>query len=430
MFNEIFAHNQMDIYPFHMPGHKKNKFFFPQNLIDFDITEIPGMDVLSSPSGIIKSFLERVSDFYGSKESFFLVNGSSSGIVAAICTICNKETHMIIPRNAHVSVFNGLILSGANPAYIMPEITPDGLFGGIDPKLFDDIPNNAVVLIVSPTYEGFVSDIKLIAKKVHSKEGILIVDEAHGAHFAFNKYFPLTAIECGADIVINSLHKTLPAMGQTALLHVNSTKIDVNRLRFFINAVQTSSPSYILMSQCDFMLKKLWDLPEIFEDYISELKSFDDNRKRVGESAIFDVDSSKILFTLTSNEAENISNIMANEYKIQMEMASGQHILAMTSPADTKEGFKRLKNAIDSLGLSANYCSEIASNEKLFLPEVVMPLCEVIKMDSELVSLNESAGRISWEIISRYPPGVALVAPGERIPKNLSVNSSFIRVIK
>ncbi|MCL1842584.1 MAG: aminotransferase class I/II-fold pyridoxal phosphate-dependent enzyme, partial [Defluviitaleaceae bacterium] len=360
MYKQIFAQHSGDIYPFHMPGHKRNSEFFPPNLLSLDVTEIPGTDVLSAPDGIIKDFQQRLADFYNAKESFFLVNGSTTGIIASVCCLCNTEKKEILfaPRNAHVSLYNGLVFSGAVPVYYLPEITPDGLAGGVSPEVFDKMPRGATAFVVSPTYEGFVSDIAAISEKVHARDGVLIVDEAHGAHFPFHKSFPKPALALGADIVVNSLHKTLPTLSGCAVLHINhNVSVNASRMQFFINAVQTASPSYMHMTTADFTLKKLWAQPDLFEQYVERIAQIRlahadaecfkiSGCERIGTNAIFDVDKGKLLYTLNSLTAEKFSETLAREYKIQAETAVGRHLLFMTSVADTQNGFDRLKNAL------------------------------------------------------------------------------------
>jgi len=446
MYEQIIKYLAKDIYPFHMPGHKRNPQFVPPNLLDLDMTEIPGMDVLSSPTGIIRELQTEIAQFYGAEHSFLLVNGSSAGILAAVCATCADGDTLVVPRNAHASVYNAMVMSGAMPKYIMPQMTADGLAGGIAPSAFDELPKGAAVLIVSPTYEGFVSDISAIASRVHSKGGVLIVDEAHGAHFPFSKVFPPSALSQGADIVIQSLHKTLPAPSQCALLHVKGPRIDINRIKFLINAVQTSSPSYILMSVCDYMLRKLWQQPNFFEDYMYRLEKIRTHlpgeksaaalrlsgMERVGENAIYDIDIGKLLFTShTGLSAEALAKMMANEYKVQMEMAAGRHILAMTSVADTDEGFNRLKVAID--GLNSKLPAIDVKDSLLppfFMPEFVIPPRQAVRLPSKEVPWEDAIGQVSGQLIAKYPPGIALVAPGERIPDGLPYQQETVRVIK
>ena len=437
MYTKIKDYLKQDIYPFHMPGHKRNPSFMPKNLLSLDMTEIPDMDVLSMPTGILLDMQQRMAEFYGAFKSYFLVNGSSAGIVAAICACAThkKDSPIVIPRNAHVSVYNGLVLSGATPIYVMPEIKPNGLAGGINPNNYIDIPYGATVLVVSPTYEGFVSDIKTIADNVHARNGILIVDEAHGAHFPFHKSFPANALSQGADIVINSLHKTLPALSQCAVIHAQGKLVDYNRLQFYINAMQTSSPSYILMATSDYMLKMLWEHPYLFDEYITRLEKFRGSvpnsraplylyKAKKGEFSIYDIDPSKLLFNTTIHNAEYISNIFASTYKVQMEMAQANFLLAMTSVADTDKGFTRLKRAVQSLAFArlskSNFDKAMQINSdqpNIFptLPKVIFTPQEARQYDTIQLPLKDCIGQVSAELIAEYPPGIVLLAPGELI---------------
>ena len=440
MYKEIAGYLQKYIYPFHMPGHKRNPLFFPPNLQSLDLTEIPGMDVMGSPSGIIRELQQNIAKFYGADYSFLLVNGSSAGIIAAVSAMCADGDTLVVPRNAHTSVYNAMVISGATPHYIMPEVTQDGLPGGIKLEAFDDMPQGATALVVSPTYEGFVSDVSAIAAKVHEKGGVLIVDEAHGAHFKFADEFPMSAIDCGADIVVQSLHKTLPAPSQCAVLHVKGNRVDVDKLRFMINAMQTTSPSYIFMATCDYMLRKLWQEPRHFKNYIENLKIIRTTtsgalrlagRERVGQNAIFDMDIGKLLFENHSDiSGEDIAKMMSAEYKVEMEMATNQHILAMTSVADMDEGFERLSAAIQGINSRLSPSPKRTTSQNFILPEVIFSPRKAMQMPYEEIPWQGAAGRISAQLIAKYPPGIALVAPGERISKELLPINETIKVIK
>jgi len=441
------AYLSKEIYPFHMPGHKGNPMFIPQGLAKLDLTEIPGMDVLHKPTGIIGQLQESIADFYGADESHLLVNGSTAGIVSAISALCGEGRRIYAARNGHVSMYNGIALSGAVPIYLVPEKTPDGLTGGIKPELLDNMEEGAVVFIVSPTYEGFVSDIKEIAARVHSCGGVLIVDEAHGAHFKFSDTFPVSALDLGADIVVQSFHKTLPALGQMAVLHVKGTRIDRHRLRYFLQVLQTSSPSYMLMGQLDYILQMLWKRPEIFEAYVSRLKGLRmalansdglaiilSGRERVGQCGIYDIDPGKLLFnTNTEYKAEFIAEKLASQYRIQIEMAYREHLLAMTTVADTDEGMQRLWGAIGSLNIKMediHYEPENHIRTPRKLPEMVLTPGQAMGQEAEVVPWKMALGRISGEMLVVLPPGIPMVVPGERIPKGLMKLAPEVRVLK
>ncbi|MCL1883606.1 MAG: aminotransferase class I/II-fold pyridoxal phosphate-dependent enzyme [Defluviitaleaceae bacterium] len=422
MHKSISDYLARNIYPFHMPGHKGNMDFFPENFIKMDLTELPNLDVLSAPEGILRDFQSKIAEKFSADESFFLVNGSSAGIVAAICATCGENMPVFVPRNAHVSVYNGLVLSGANPIYNLPEITSDGLMGGV--SSFGEIPTGAVVFVVSPTYEGFVSDIKSIAKEVHKHGGILIVDEAHGAHFSFHEYFPKNALSQGADIVVNSLHKTLPAMSGCAVLHVQGTRINTARLKFFINAMQTTSPSYAMMGSCDYMLDMLWKNPDLFDRYVMRLEKFRRETsdflscgERKSKNSIHDIDMGKLLFSHNGT--------FKSSSEIQFEYVTKLHALAMTSVADTDEGFSRLKKVVCNFILNKR---EPIIIDPISIPKAVLTPRETMLQATEEIPSKDAIGRVSAEIIAKYPPGIALYAPGELI--STQPEKSLVRVVK
>jgi len=429
-----------------MPGHKRNPRFFLPELQAYDLTEIPGMDVLSEPTGFLRAMQERLAAFFvprGDRESFFLVNGASAGVVAAICAASGEGDTLFAARNSHASMYNGMMLSGAVPQYFYPQLRADGLVGGVDPAIFDDMPRGAVVFVTSPTYEGFVSDIAEIARRVHARGGLLIVDEAHGAHFAFHESFPRSATACGADIVVQSLHKTLPVPGQCAVLHVCSGRVDKARLRFWLNAVQTTSPSYMLMAAANYALQILWDNPHLFDEYVAQLKTFE-IPGLAGACGIFAVDPSKKLYRLPdalsktpstksqSSKAQNgnsLEQILARQYKLQVEMAREQYVLCMTSVADTEEGFARLRHAVAELGLQPPQASFTNSHTPHPPPEIAMPPRAAMQKSSQIIPLAQSIGRIAAELIAPCPPGIAIIAPGERITADIPIPRETIRVV-
>ncbi|MCD8301056.1 MAG: aminotransferase class I/II-fold pyridoxal phosphate-dependent enzyme [Clostridiales bacterium] len=275
-------YSKSDIYPFHMPGHKRQRMgdFVPE---DIDITEIEGFDDLHHAEGILMEGQQRLALACGADESFYLVNGSTAGILSAICGCIEKGDRILIGRNCHKSVYNAAYLMEAKVEYLYPEPTDFGIQGAIPPEQVEDMmtqhPDIRVVVITSPTYDGIVSDIGAIAEIVHGHDGILIVDEAHGAHFGFSDGFPKKAIALGADLCVESLHKTLPAYTQSAALHMKRTAGDAesadiqrgeqdssnsagsgdgslyrfnpDRVKRYLDIFQSSSPSYVLMAGID-----------------------------------------------------------------------------------------------------------------------------------------------------------------------------------
>ena len=259
--HKLQAYADSDYYPFHMPGHKRtDKLEFP-NPYSMDITEIEGFDNLHHPEGILKEAQMRASELFGSKASFYLINGSTSGILSAISAALPPRGALLMSRNSHKSAYHAAYLRELNTIYLMPAATEFGISGSISPasveQALQENPGIGAVFITSPTYDGIVSDIQAIAGIAHSHNLPLIVDEAHGAHFMFSRKFPSPALRCGADIAIQSLHKTLPCLTQCALLHVNSKRIGLSLIKRFLDIYQTSSPSYLLMSSIEQCLRFL-----------------------------------------------------------------------------------------------------------------------------------------------------------------------------
>ena len=419
------------IYPFHMPGHKRNPAFLPENLYNLDVTEHEETDNLHEPMGAIKKMLDGFAVKFGSDECFFLVNGSSCGILAAVCSACGEGDKIIVARNSHLSVYNALAFSGASPIYAQPEYTPAGFAGGFDASKIKK--GVKAVVVTSPTYEGYVSDIRSIAEKTHSCGAALIVDESHGAHFSFHGFFPETAISMGADIAINSLHKTLPAFSQCAVLHVRRGRVDMERLRLYLRAAQTSSPSYMLMASAEYALKLLWENDYYFDEYVKMLRKTRDalpggNAERAvrlakdvsGSYAIFCADKGKLMFEMNAGmTGSDACEILTKRFGLRMEFSGKNFFLAMTSVADTAEGFGRLTEAIENLNAESRYIYNGTSAPRPPDPVSNMTPREALSCEAETVGWEAAAGRVAGSFITKFPPGVPLAAPGEIITDEL-----------
>ena len=244
-----------DAYPFHMPGHKRQTMG-NWNCEAIDITEITGFDNLHHAEGILLEAQQRAAQTFGADESFFLVNGSTAGLLAAVCGTVKKGGRLLMARNCHKAVYHAVYLMELQTEYLYPEQTEFGIQGSIAPeqvqRMLEQYPDTQAILLTSPTYDGVVSDIAAIAEIVHAHQIPLIVDEAHGAHFGFSERFPKKAISYGADLCIESVHKTLPAYTQTALLHYRKNPwVDLERVKRYLGIYQSSSPSYVLMAGID-----------------------------------------------------------------------------------------------------------------------------------------------------------------------------------
>ena len=276
LIETLIQYNQSSYYPFHMPGHKRNSTLPFPDALSIDITEIDGFDNLHHPKGLLKTRMEYASKLYHADNSYFLINGSTCGILSAISAVTHTGDTILIARNSHKSVYHAAYLNQLHLIYLYPEsISNCEINGGISPeKLKQQLLNSPeikAVFLTSPTYEGIVSDITTIAEIVHMFHIPLIIDEAHGAHFGFCDAFPQSAITQGADLVIQSLHKTLPALTQTALLHQKGNFVCKTRLEKFLSIYQTSSPSYLLMASIDYCLTILENGEKLMQEYANRL---------------------------------------------------------------------------------------------------------------------------------------------------------------
>lgn len=436
LYSRLKAYSETDYYGFHMPGHKRNTGRFGEGLpYGIDITEIEGFDDLHHADGILKEAQEEAAVLYGAGETRFLVNGSTAGILSAILGCTEKGDQILVARNCHKSVYHAIFLNELEPVYIYPgfsrqfQLNTEISVSAVKAALTSHSRIKAVV-IVSPTYDGVVSDIEAIAETVHEKGIPLIVDEAHGAHFGFHPYFPENALKKGADVVIHSLHKTLPALTQTALLHMQGSLADRRKICSYLDMLQSSSPSYILMAgihECIRMLKE--EREELFEPYVENLKAMRGDLQRLKHFELAqteDYDRSKIVISVKNSgiNSRELYRKLLEEYHLQMEMAAGSYVLAMTSPGDTKEGFARLRDALLSLDASAGIRkdAEAENEETEGLPKnkaavTSAQAATVPKEERGQIELEKSCGFVSLEYAYLYPPGCPMIVPGEKISR-------------
>ncbi len=422
---------QSDVYPFHMPGHKRQlSGFFPYEL---DITEIEEFDNLHHAKGLLLEAQQYAAQMYQSRKAYYLVNGSTCGILAAISAATTKGGRILVARNCHKAVYNAIYLRGLKAEYVYPVATHYGIQGQIqaadvERKLVEK-PDIQAVVITSPTYDGLVSDIRAIADLAHAHGIPLIVDEAHGAHFGLDEAFPDNATVLGADAVIMSVHKTLPAPTQTALLHLCSDRIDVAKVEKFLGIYETSSPSYVLMVGIEESLRLADEAKGVrMKEYVRRLQAFrkkmrsltllsvPDRADFAGEEA-YAYDIGKLL--LVTNGAisgKALQEKLLKQYGLQMEMSSGNYVLAMTSFVDTEEGLERLADALLEIDatLTVTDQRELFTPEKIYRqPKKAMEIDEVQDGESTSVAFSEAEGRICADYIYLYPPGIPVIVPGE-----------------
>lgn len=442
LYRALEIYSQEDYYPFHMPGHKRNPDTVNTDLpFDRDITEIEGFDNLHHPEGILKKAQETAANVYGTKECYYSVNGSTAALLAAVSAAVPRKGQILVARNCHKAVYHALYLRNLIPTYVYPQMNQKWwINGGISPdkveRALAENPEIKAVLLTSPTYDGVVSDIEKIAEIVHRYEIPLIVDEAHGAHFHFSNYFPTSAAELGADLVIQSFHKTLPSMTQTAVLHNCSDRVDSRLIRRFMGIYQSSSPSYILMASMDACMEKMSsDGNEMFREFtkilekarrrLSECKYIRLVSPEIGTAGVFDYDRSKLLFSTryASMTGSELAQILLEKYHIQVEMETEHYVLALAAVGDSEEGFERLCQAIEEIDQEeAQKKKEKREAEEPKAGRTAytslsqfMSITDAMESESEIRKLEESVGRISAEFGYLYPPGIPLIVPGEQI---------------
>ena len=424
LYDKLLQYQSSEMYPFHMPGHKRRKDDFANPFL-IDITEIEGFDNLHHAEGILKDAQDRAAALYHSEETYFLVNGSTCGILAAVSACMTRGGKILMARNCHKAAYHAAYLRGLDIEYLYPEKEDIfGINGGIHEdiveKALEEFQDIQAVMITSPTYDGVVSNVEKIAQIVHRKGIPLIVDEAHGAHFGFHEYFPKSSVEMGADLVIHSLHKTLPSLTQTALLHVNGNRVDRECLRKFLDIYQTSSPSYVFMAgmdSCVCLLEKRGG--ELFESLRRNLEVFYKqteslgciylaNHGLMGKSGIHDFDRSKLVISarnagFTGNQ---LANLLRNRYHLELEMAGGSYGLALTSISDTEEGFLRLSEALKEIDACLeNKIEKNTEKSTLTIEDIVIKnevwcrIHEALESPGESVLLEKAEGKICREFV-------------------------------
>lgn len=448
LFDKLYKIAESDVYPYHMPGHKRQGWGkLPESMYGADITEIDGFDNLHQPEGVLRNLQNEAARLYGAEESFYLINGSTCGVLAAVSGALPAGGHILMARNCHKSAYHAAYLRNLAVSYLYPPYLEEyDIFDAVPPgrirAALEREPGIGAVMVVSPTYEGRVADIAAIAEIVHEKGIPLIVDEAHGAHLGLAEGHPENSCRLGADLVIHSLHKTLPSLTQTALLHVNGRLVDRGRLKRFLHIYQSSSPSYILMASIDNAIKYLESdgrgafgrFRILFENMMRtlagcrRLRFLPDHRDAgktgtdSGSRAVQDMGKLLISVKGTGLTGKRLYDILLERYHLQMEMASESYVLAMFTVNDKEEAYRRMTDALMEIdqSLAAGVGTGGRDDEsQTFRPEDLrtqaIPLWPAWDMDSELVALDEAVGRPVGEFVSLYPPGVPLLVPGERM---------------
>lgn len=426
-------YSRSETLPMHMPGHKRNISLAPylETLgAALDITEIPGFSNLHDPEGALAERMKDAAALWSSKRAWWLIGGSTAGLLAAIDAATKAGDKVLIARNCHKSVYNACMLCRLETAYIQPSLFPEHSFADrITPEQVEAAllanPDTRLVVLTSPTYEGLRSNIPAISEIVHRHGAILLVDEAHGAHLGLSKSFPASAITLGADIVVQSLHKTLPSLTQTAMLHLCSDRVSAEELGFRLSVYQTSSPSYLLMASIDSCVQLLkHHKEELFAQWKENIKRFyaalSLNHLSTPLSNVEYWDPSKILISTagTNLTGPRLANLLRSQYCIETEMSTADTVLCMTGMGDSAEDMLRLAAALNEIDRTLQNAVTPAP-VAVPMPMQQIPIYTAAKEDTEFVSLNDAIGRMAGDFLWAYPPGIPLVVPGEVIGEEL-----------
>lgn len=452
LFDAVKKYVENKVVQFHVPGHKQGRGipelrdYIGERALQMDANGMEDLDFANNPTGVIHESEKLLAHAYGAQNAYFLVNGTTAGVQAMIMSACDPGDKIIIPRNAHKSTIGGIILSGAMPVYIQPAINEKlGIAMGITEeslkKAIKENPHAKAVFVINPTYYGAASDLKSIVRIAHRHGMAVLVDEAHGAHMSFHDDFPLTAMEVGADMSAASLHKTSGSMTQSSVLLLRSNMIAPEKVRQVLNLTYTSSASYLLMCSIDVARKQLatkgsdmlektlhlarWAREEI--NKIEGLYSF--GKELIGTPGCEDFDETKLGINvrglgLTGYQTETI---LRKDYNIQIELSDLSNILAIVSLGDRKEDLEALINALKDLAAKTGVKEYKHEHIIPHNPKMIVSPRDAFYSHKKSIPLEESAGEIAGEMVMAYPPGIPVIAMGERITKDII---EYIKLLK
>lgn len=419
------------------PSHGQGDFVAPlsqkyigRKIFTCDYSELEGFDNLSNPIGIIKSIQDEAAAIYGAKSTFFLVNGSTSGIIAAMYATLNRGDKVLIARNCHKSVYNGLVLTGTVPVWIMPQYNQEwGIFETINLDYLEEILHRnkdiKAFIMTNPTYEGVMSDIYRISHICKKYNVKLIVDEAHGALWNFHKSLGTPALMQGADIVVQSLHKTAGALNPSALLHIGTdSEINPKHIQEALNLFTTTSPSYPLLVNIEGTIKYLASEKGKFHlfDIVKNINRLIRTLKTIPNLEVYSYnnDITKILIKVTNLSGFELSDVLYEQYGIEDELANEKSVLLLTGLGTTKRKLKKLEKSLTDLCSKNIRITENRENFQHYVP--IEPRVRYIPSliwgkEFKEVELKYALSRVCMELIIDYPPGVPVLLPGEVIKK-------------
>lgn len=430
LLERLEAHRDRGYLSLHMPGHKENAALAPYLKAlgaELDITELPGFDDLHAPEGILKESMERAAALFGARRSFYQVNGSTGALLAAIRGATRRGDKILMARHCHKAIYHAVELCGLEPVYLLPPVA-EGLSGPISPEMvraaLEAEPEIKLVVYPSPTYDGVLSDTAGICAAAHERGVPVLVDEAHGAHLGLWGGFPQNAMQQGADLAVSSLHKLLPSLTQTAILHVGGALVPQPEVARQTGIFQSSSPSYLLLASIDGCVRFLeTEGPAAFAAWDRRLKETRQKLQGLQHLRLIDgpypMDPAKLVIS-TRDSALNgveLKRRLGEEYRIQLEMALDHYAVAMTGLGSDDRMPDRLAQALLALDAAAGPATEPPAEPEALppLPPQRMKLEDAARQGGGFTFLYDGLGKISGEYIWAYPPGIPLITPGEEI---------------
>ena len=443
IYEALLNHKKKRVVPFDVPGHKGGRGtpllteFLGQDCLKVDVNSMKPLDNLCHPVSVILEAEKLAADAFGATHAFFMVGGTTSSVQAMIMTACKAGNKIILPRNVHRSVINALVVCGAEPVYVNPGLNkrlgiPLGMSKEDVEKAVLAHPDAKAVLVNNPTYYGICSDISEIVRIAHNAGMLVLADEAHGTHFYFGDNLPMPAIKAGADMAAVSMHKTGGSLTQSSFLLIGEN-VNQGYTRQIINLTQTTSGSYLLMSSLDIarmnlalngkeIFRKTLDLAEYARNEINKIGGYYAfGRELINNDTIYDFDGTKLsVHTLDIGLAGiEVYDILRDEYEIQIEFGDLGNLLAIISAGDRAFEIERLISALSEIKrLYAREKTGMFDHEYIN-PEVVITPQKAFYGDKKSIPVKESEGLICGEFIMSYPPGIPILAPGERITKEI-----------
>lgn len=439
LFDALKEFDLQDKLSFHVPGHKnghilqeKGKFLY-QSLLTIDATELTGLDDLHAPDGPILEAESLLAHLYNVKKSYFLVNGSTVGNLAMILAVCEEGDTVLVGRNCHKSILHGLMLANAKPIFLTPSYYEEwGIAGGVDAKTISEAltlyPETKAIILTYPNYYGLANDLTETITLAHKRNILVLVDEAHGAHFTLGAPFPKSAIELGADIIVQSAHKTLPAMTMGSYLHINSTLVKKERIEFYLQMLQSSSPSYPIMGSLDLARAYLASYTkEDVESLLQKIHQFKQSLSSIKEIDVLDpptnVWKDPLKITIRSKTGLSGYELQSTleEKGIYTELADTQNVLFVL-PLLKKDEFypfektvELIKTAVKDKHRNPTPATSISWTETSSITPLAMSYAKMKQAKSAEISFQEAIGKISGEMVIPYPPGIPLIMLGEII---------------